>query len=384
MNFSGYKKVKEDEKIAVLKHHDGHEIRIAKKALSYPMRKKLSALPLHMKRGGRIPGLEIDLEESSSRDPVLEIDRYEEAPRSSRMEDERREHEPEIREVRQEIIPSESSISGPYDVVTQSQNDPNKSFLIQEGQREPEPQVLSSISGPYDVVKQGQNQNTQESQKGPSESFMKDYYGTGNQNNHVQQMQPQIDINQMVARKEEVLKTLVGEWKHLQDSYHNYKIDPEAYMKKMNLGDKILMNIGMIISGGGAAMAGIESTAVKMIENRIKQNIAAQESELGKRKNMLDDYVKFIGNLPAAKEMLGAMQLASVSEYMKGKANQIQDPQKKQRAIELSGKVDQEVHGMLQGIAVKEVEQLAKAQQQMQQMQSMDPNGIYAKVPKEH
>src|ERR1700678_1102125 len=53
-NYSGYKKIKEDEHTAVMQHNDGHHIVIAKAALKPEHRKALKDLPLHFDGGGEV------------------------------------------------------------------------------------------------------------------------------------------------------------------------------------------------------------------------------------------------------------------------------------------------------------------------------------------
>lgn len=55
LNLSQFKKVKEDDKSAVLKHPQGHHITIAKNALSPKLKSQLSELPMHYDEGGEAP-----------------------------------------------------------------------------------------------------------------------------------------------------------------------------------------------------------------------------------------------------------------------------------------------------------------------------------------
>lgn len=52
LDFSKFKKVKEDKASAILQHPDGHHIRIAKGPLSLKMQEQLSKLPMNMADGG--------------------------------------------------------------------------------------------------------------------------------------------------------------------------------------------------------------------------------------------------------------------------------------------------------------------------------------------
>jgi hypothetical protein len=58
MNMSHFKKVSEDANTAVLKHPNGHEIRVAKKGLSKKLSNDLSKLPIHLEEGGQIQELD--------------------------------------------------------------------------------------------------------------------------------------------------------------------------------------------------------------------------------------------------------------------------------------------------------------------------------------
>lgn len=52
MNYKGFHKISEDKHTVVMRHPEGHEIKVAKAALSPEMRKQLSKLPVHKSGGG--------------------------------------------------------------------------------------------------------------------------------------------------------------------------------------------------------------------------------------------------------------------------------------------------------------------------------------------
>lgn len=65
LNLSKFKKISEDKKSAVLKHPEGHQIRIAKEKLSEENQKALTKLPMHFDVGGVVPN------EGSDANPYL-------------------------------------------------------------------------------------------------------------------------------------------------------------------------------------------------------------------------------------------------------------------------------------------------------------------------
>lgn len=67
MNLKGFKKVHEDEHKAVLKNEHGHEITIAKKALTDRHRKDLEGLTLHADEGMEVPSQDSSVEDALNR-----------------------------------------------------------------------------------------------------------------------------------------------------------------------------------------------------------------------------------------------------------------------------------------------------------------------------
>ena len=60
MNYSGYKKIAQDQKITTMQHPDGHQIRIVHAALSPQLRDRLGKIPVQKAMGGDIDDSEAD------------------------------------------------------------------------------------------------------------------------------------------------------------------------------------------------------------------------------------------------------------------------------------------------------------------------------------
>src|SRR6185312_3839847 len=70
LNLSHFKKIHEDKHSATLQHPEGHQIKIAKSALSKDMKGQLAKLPMHFDEGGEIP----NVDQNSSQMPDVNQD----------------------------------------------------------------------------------------------------------------------------------------------------------------------------------------------------------------------------------------------------------------------------------------------------------------------
>jgi hypothetical protein len=82
--------------------------------------------------------------------------------------------------------------------------------------------------------------------------------------------------------------------------YNAGKVNPDHYWENKTSGQKIRNTIGMILSGfGGTQSAKMFQDSM---DNEIKQDIAAQESNLGQKRTLLEDNIRKYGDLETARK----------------------------------------------------------------------------------
>jgi hypothetical protein len=66
----------------------------------------------------------------------------------------------------------------------------------------------------------------------------------------------------------------------IMEEYENAEIDPERYVKNLGLGKSTMAALGMLVSGVGSGLSHQENLAMKMFNQNIERDIAAQAKKL--------------------------------------------------------------------------------------------------------
>lgn len=101
------------------------------------------------------------------------------------------------------------------------------------------------------------------------------------------------------------------------------KIDPNRFWEQKSTPSKIGTIIGLILGGGGAALAGQENLAYKALQSNIERDIDAQKANLGKKNTLLEAYYRKLGNVRDATDMTRVMlNAASLNDLKLAAAKQ--------------------------------------------------------------
>jgi hypothetical protein len=138
----------------------------------------------------------------------------------------------------------------------------------------------------------------------------------------------------------------------------NAKVDPEHYMAHQSAGAKVLMAIGMGLSGFGAGLRGGPNTSVDMIKSAIDddnraqmQNIDNSKTGLKDQQGILADKMRLFGNKEQALAAARQEQLQGVAAQIDDMARQYQSPTIQAKAEQLKGELRQ--HFAAEGAAVQ-------------------------------
>lgn len=148
--------------------------------------------------------------------------------------------------------------------------------------------------------------------------------------------------NKQIASREELFQKNLGnvdkEIDQWAKAYGSGVVNPNRVWQNASTGSKVSAAIGLILGGLGQGLTGGPNQALQVIQNSIDRDIDAQKANLNKAGNMLSFYMKKYGNMQAAE---------SATRLRMGAA----------------------VQGQLQQAAATAGTDIAKAQNQMAQVQ---------------
>lgn len=310
-----FKKISSDEKSTTFKHKDGHEIKIAKKALSGVMKKQLDALP-HFDDGGEVKPANYGYDLYNDNESGAESGRTEDrSPASVPTEAEAGSHAPSY------DAKAETTNVGPYSVPVSS-NTP--AMASTDGS--------PNNVGPYNINaspppvstegKKEQQYSGPATTKTPEQPGMMDKYaqsymgGVGEQKSGIQgqagvQQGSEAEMSGALGNMSQYEHGQTGGYGDiLQDTQKkafarrdefkqdvvNHHVDSNHIFKDMGTGSKIATGIGLLLSGMGSAVTGQPNLAYDFLMKQRDADIAAQEKNLSSYQGLYHDNLQDFGN----------------------------------------------------------------------------------------
>lgn len=115
---------------------------------------------------------------------------------------------------------------------------------------------------------------------------------------------------------------------HVDDfAQHLQTVDPNKYMREMDGGDKVAAAFGMLAGGFKQGLIGGDNPAVKWLDDRVKGDVARQQSEVDKKKNILGAYQDLYGKGNTALQLAKASTIDIHAALANKIANQLATPQ---------------------------------------------------------
>lgn len=265
-----YQLVGEDDKVFKIKHPDGSEFHIAKKAIGPEVHKRIKALK--MADGGEVPendSLDVEQLPDESQAP-LDI-----APVSNQ-------------ELASQNIPNQQNplIIEPMD----------RTPAVEQPAQAP----VSAPTNPTDLSSDYAKIFAKESTgiKGVQSAKANE---AATQAKIYKEAADQIAQNQKNYQDEHA--KLDTEHSQIIKAIMDNKIDPNRYFGNMNTGNKIIAAISIALSGIGSGLTGKPNMAMNVIQNSIDRDIEAQKLELGKKNTLLSENLRRFGDLNTATQM---------------------------------------------------------------------------------
>jgi hypothetical protein len=353
MNLSHFKKLKEDEKCAVLVHPDGHRIQVAKSMLNPKMRSMLGEMPMHMAEGGMV--------NDPLMEPLMEMD-----PQSPAIPD----------GDRNPASISDAAIPG-SDVMSMNQApgmvmtpvvapDPVPVPVAAPSPVAPAP-VVMPMNPPIMAQRQPQSAAVPATTPGMVGGIRKGFEmeqqglqmeAAGQQQSAQAQASAQEEeahqLQQISDGYQRRMSELDNEIKNVTKDLNNGEIDPNHWWNSKDDASKTQTVIGLILGGIGAGLTGKENMAAEYIDKQITRDIEAQKMNLGKKQNLLSAYYHQMGNLRDAEMMARASLKDVYASKIQAAGLRTQDPIIRARALQAAGRLKVQQEQILAPLALKQ------------------------------
>lgn len=317
LDLSKFKKIKDEKNEATLQHPKGHQLRIAKMALSEKLKKQLSSLPMHLAGGGEA--------ESDDDDSLLpQFQDFAAAATPSTIE-----------------VPSETPVPETLPTVSTSPS------VAPAASSASLPGVDEQLGGIYGQAK-----------------------ATGDLGNEKAKLLDQQIIQQQEAAKnyQTMADSHFNELKSFVSDVDKQHINPNRIWQSMNTAQKISTGIGVLLGGMGAGLTHSENPAMQYLNSMIDRDVEAQKSEIGKKENLLTANIKIYGDHRQAVLMTQAMQQAAVLSQLQKAEAEAQSPLAKAQAAQAAGAIKQQIGQKMQQFTLTQALSSGKLPASMQAM----------------
>lgn len=357
LNIKGIKRISTDKKSTLLRHPDGHEIKIAHAALSPKMKDQLQKIPQHFDEGGMSSDDNLDNElapyTNGNNIPT-------DAPQ-----------EPVPIEPTEKMAPIGVNPEAPF-VSVSSPELPNDNTQNQSASKAPAslnytqsyPQQSLAPQGPvnpannpndpygYGAMAQTQlaGLNLQEKGiEGQSQAQQGLAHGIFNA---AQEFQSELsNLNDVAAQKTSENTQNVND---TAADINNFQINPNHYVESMSSGQKVSTALGMILAGAGSGVLHQENPVMKFLNQQVDRDVAAQHAMLGKKETLLSAYQKQYGNIIDATNMTKATLLASYQGRLDQEAAKAGTPQAIAAAQIAKGQFEQQKGALVQQTGMRQ------------------------------
>ena len=307
LNMSKMKKVAGDKDSSTFLHDDGHQIKIAHKALPALQRKQLEQLPIHKADGGDVlESIESWAKGSPTPTPTP-------TPESN---------EDKIRDQNRKNFdsPSEDQSSGKYakggmahyEQGTDSASSDDETVNLSPADLNGPNPVSSDWTGSYGVVPNTPEQDAAQQPLTPatapsvpsSPKATDDINAAYEQGQRAIDEQAKVNANKATAQipleeqaindKKELAAGLQNNLRDFQDHQQSFmndiqtdQIDPKHYMESMSTPQKVTTAIGLLLGGIGMGLGQKSNPAQDWLNAQISRDIEAQKSKLESDKTLL-------------------------------------------------------------------------------------------------
>lgn len=344
IDFSKFKKVKEDEKTATLKHPAGHTITIAKNGLHPDVKHDLSKLPMHFDKGGITPEKE-STDQPDEKSPASII--INTAPTANMTPVPQDDPAP----------PAPADIVPPAKTASEMIGTPEEFIQGLKPQQEqpalagPVPTNVSlggsgnefgtapgsSPQSPMYSAMSNQIQGAQQAYGAGIQGIQNEAKATGQMNAEqgtaLGGLQEQQD--KLMTQAQANTQMYQQQMDHVMSDIQNGHIDPSHYMNSMGTGQSVATAIGLALGGLGAGLTGGPNQVQEFLNKQIDRDVQAQIQNQDKNKTILGALEHQFNNKQDAVKMLSAFYTQNTENQIKQIAAKYNSPIMTARAQQL-------------------------------------------------
>lgn len=328
INLKEWKKIKDEADHTVMENKDGHQMKIAHKALSKDYLKKLKALPsaskddakeskktpmkkdedkvkptkdgkvVRLNKGGDVPAPEAAIAPTSMPDsPPMDAPAPDKQPVTINI-NAAQPGQP---------LPPVPVAAQPANQIPGVQEAPQPSPLTPPQQipaaATPEPQPAAQ-ERPINPFEQQALYGAQAAGQQLAAAELQAQAKTQEGQAEEKALATKIGAAQEVNKKYQGhLDSLNAETEQAIKDFKDHDIDYHRYLGNMSTGSKIQAAIGVMVSGLGAGLAGQSNQALDFINKQIERDIEQQKAQLGQKETLVGAYMKQFGNVHDAATM---------------------------------------------------------------------------------
>lgn len=378
LEISHFKKIKEDENSAILRHPKGHEIRIAKKSLQPHLKKQLENLP-HFDQGGELQQSDVDKmtpdqlmnKLHETRENIEHIDNAEGEEKNDNLD--RKLVAPNEIGLKNNMYRKQQGNAAMYTASNGGKIPANKS-LEQDTKhkgsqyKQPDPNMVYANEG-TEIEQPEDQMNRMPAESAPQNVALPPAAKPQEQSQPpmMQNVVPQLkNAYEKVAKGQEKeaettgkvsealqapYEELIGESSDLQkmssdmnnrmlgdidEQVNQMKtgmIHPNQYLENMSVPQKIATAIGLIAGGIGGGLTHQENPAAKFLNEQINRDVEAQKANLGQGNTLLEMNIKKYGSYMAGLNVTNAILKEKQAMEMVNMAQQAKSPIEQQRLM---------------------------------------------------
>lgn len=317
LDLSRFKKIGADEHTSILRHEDGHELRIDHKKLNPKLKGQLDKLPMGSKKddarqkfadGGDT--LDVNLDPNQ-----LAAQAADARPQAAPMQDPG--DQPFTGLTGSQPIgtpanpgaeaPDTGMLNLPPDATQATNATQNPGQSLDPGSPAPDAgRGLAAQSGPSDPYGMGAYASQElgalgQQQAGNTAAAKAE--GALGQAKATQEAGFQSSLHDAAQTYQSTMDHLLDQDQKVQSDLANGHFDPNAYIKNMTTGGQIATGIGLILGGMGAGLTHGPNMAFEFLQSQINRDLDAQKAEVGKKENLLSHNIALMGNARAGYEM---------------------------------------------------------------------------------
>lgn len=289
LDFKNFKKVQEDDKVATLKHPDGHEVKIAKGSLSPDLQKRLKKLPLHQAEPTG-PVADPEADSSSDKGVNIFVGGSQPMPQAQAQDADIAKNAGAQNQMPMEQAPQPQQ---PAPSQGMSSGQPNTSAY----QQLPEFALgEASAKGAMNAAKQYGSQVA-----AATDQFQKD------------QAISNLQIHQDFEAKQKEMDAVV---KDIKDNH----INPNHYLESKSTGSKITTALGLLLGGIGAGFSHGPNMALTFLNSQIERDLESQKANQSGKENLLSALGQQYKNIQVRDEMFRAIRAQTLAAELQGLA----------------------------------------------------------------